>query len=132
MNKRRWVASVVMIMLGIGMTICGGMDMVDEYWSGMGGALIAVGALQLIRRVKYATNETYRENVDVERSDERNRYIAMKAWAWAGYLFVMIAAAASLALKIAGHDELSTLAGGSVCILITLYWLSWLWLRKKN
>ena len=132
MNNRRWLVSVVWIVLGAVLTVCGAAGVVDEYWSGMGGALIAVGALQLIRRVRYATNETYRESVDVERNDERNKYIAMKAWAWAGYLFVIIAAVASFALKVVGHDELSTLAGGSVCLLMILYWLSWLWLRKKN
>ena len=118
-------------MLGVVLTVCGVLDLVDAYWSGMGGGLIGVGAVQLFRHIKYATNDTYRETVNVERSDERNRYIAMKAWAWAGYSFVLIAAVASIALQVAGHGELSTLAGGAVCLLVVLYWLSWLWLRKK-
>ena len=131
MKNRRWIVSVIWIVLGVVLTVCGMLDMVDEYWSGMGGALIAVGALQLFRYIKYATNDTYRETVNVEKTDERNRYIAMKAWAWAGYSFVMIAAVASIALRIGGRDELSVMAGYGVCLIIVLYWLSWLWLRKK-
>lgn len=131
MKNRRWIVSVIWIVLGVVLTVCGVLDLVDAYWSGMGGGLIGVGAVQLFRHIKYATNDTYRETVNVERSDERNRYIAMKAWAWAGYSFVLIAAVASIALQVAGHGELSTLAGGAVCLLVVLYWLSWLWLRKK-
>ena len=55
----------------------------------------------------------------------------MKAWSWSGYLFVMIAAAASIGLKVAGQDQLSIAAGGSVCLLITLYWVSYLFLSRK-
>ena len=131
MNNRRWLVSVVWIVLGAVLTVCGAAGVVDEYWSGMGGGLIAVGVLQLFRYIRYATNKTYRETVEVERNDERNRYIGMKAWAWAGYSFVLIAAVASIALKIAGQDVLSRVAGLAVCLLVVLYWLNWLWLRKK-
>lgn len=131
MKNRRWIVSVIWIVLGVVLTVCGAAGAVDEYWSGMGGGLIAVGVLQLFRQVRYHTNEAYRESVNVERQDERNRYIGMKAWAWAGYLFVLIAAVASIALKIAGQDMLSRMAGWAVCLLIVLYWFSWLYLRKK-
>ncbi|MBR2504045.1 MAG: hypothetical protein IKB62_07970, partial [Oscillospiraceae bacterium] len=64
----------------------------DSYWSGLGTAFIVIGALQIFRQVKYRTNEQYRENVDTRNNDERNRFINGKAWAWAGYLYVLIAA----------------------------------------
>ena len=131
MNNKRLIASIVEIVLGIVLTVCGALGVVDSYWSGMGSALIVVGAIFLIRQIRYKTDKTYQENVDVENHDERNRYIGMKAWSWAGYLFVMLSAVASIALKIAGLDLYSQIAGFVVCILVILYWVSYLILRKK-
>ena len=131
MNNKRLIASIVEIVLGVVLTVCGALGVVDSYWSGMGSALIVVGAIFLIRQIRYKTDKTYQENVDVENRDERNRYIAMKAWSWAGYLFVMLSAVASIALKIAGLDLYSQIAGFAVCILVVLYWICYLILRKK-
>ena len=130
-NNKRMFVSLFWIVLGIVLIGCNLAGILEEYWSGMGGGLLFVGIFQLVRHIKYRTNEAYRENVDVAVSDERNKYIANKAWAWAGYWFVMIAAVACVVLKIAGRDELVTVAGGSVCLIMVLYWLSYLYLRKK-
>ncbi len=130
-NCKRLIVSVLEILIGVGLLIGNFAGLVDEYWSGMGTALIVVGGIFLIRNIRYRTNETYRDAVDVAVNDERNKYIAMKAWSWAGYLFVMISAFASIMLKILGYDELVLMASGSVCLIIVLYWLSYLWLRKK-
>lgn len=130
-NNKRFIASIAEIAVGIILFICNLAGIIDDYWSGMGTALIIVGVLQLIRQIKYRTNEAYREAVDVEVNDERNKYLSMKAWSWAGYWFVMIGAVASVVLKILGQDELVPLAAGSVCLVMVLYWLSYLYLKKK-
>lgn len=130
-KNQRLIASVVEIILGAVLTVCGALGMVDSYWSGMGGGLLAVGALQLIRLLRYRTSESYREAVDVAVQDERNKYISMKAWSWAGYLFVMIGAVATIALKLVHQETLSTMAGFCICLVLVLYWGSWLYLRKK-
>ena len=131
MNNKRMIVAAGWIVLGVVLTVCNFMGAVDEYWSGMGASLIVVGALQLFRQIKYKTNSEYRESVDVGVKDERNKFISMKAWAWAGYFFVLIAAVASIALRIGGRDELSVMASCGACLIMVLYWLSWLWLRKK-
>ena len=131
MNIKRMIASIIEIAIGIFLVVCGVTGIVDEYWNGMGTALIVVGAIWRVRNIRYKTNVTYRENVDVAVNDERNKYLSTKAWSWAGYFLVMIAAVASVALKIAGFDGYSIMAGGSVCLIVVLYWLSWLFLRKK-
>ena len=131
MNKKRLTGSVIEILMGTVLAACAFAGFLDEYWSGMGGALIGVGVIQLVRCVRYRSDEGYRENVDTQANDERNQYLSMKAWSWAGYFFVIIAAVASIVLKILGLDEYMMIASGSVCLLIMLYWLSWLYLRKK-
>ena len=130
-SNKRLIASIVEIVLGAILLVCNLAGLLDEFWSGMGVALIVVGGLLLLRQIKYKTNESYRESVDVEVNDERNKYISMKAWSWAGYLFVLIAAVAAIVLKIVGRDELVHIASGSVCLIVVLYWLAYVVLRRK-
>lgn len=127
----RFLLSFFWIILGIVLVACGAAGVIDVFWSSMGGALFVVGMLQIIRHIRYRTNEEYREKCDTENKDERNRFIANKAWAWAGYLFVMVAAVGSIVFKLLGQEDLMMMASGSVCLIILLYWASWLYLRRK-
>ena len=131
MNNKRLISSIVEILIGAALLIGQFIGLVDTFWGGMGTALIVVGGIFLLRQFKYRTNETYRDTVDVEVNDERNKYIRMKAWSWAGYLFVIIAAVGAIVLKLAGKDELMFLASGSVCLIVVLYWLSYVVLNRK-
>lgn len=130
-NNKRLIASIVWIVIGIILSVCSWFDIVDSYWTGMGSALLIVGTIQLIRQLRYKKDADYREKVDTNNRDERNRFIATKAWSWAGYLFVIIAAIASIAFRALGNRELSLLASTSVCVIITLYWICYLILQKK-
>ena len=131
MKIKSYLVSIIYILIGgilIGLGFAG---MVDEFWNGMGSALLVIGVIQLIRRYRLEKNEAYREKVEIETNDERNRFIRNKAWAWAGYLFVMIMAVASIVLRIMGQDLLSTAASGSVCLVLVLFWISFYILRRK-
>ena len=127
----RFFLSFFWIVLGAVLFVCHASGLIEEYWSGMGIAFIVVGILQVIRNIRYRTNEDYREKFDTASKDERNRYIANKAWAWAGYLFVMIAAVGSIVFKLMGREDLMMLASGSVSLIILLYWGSWMVLKRK-
>lgn len=129
--NRRMLVSVFYILLGVVLNACFFTGLIEEYWSGLGCGFIGVGVVQLIRQIRYRTNETYRDKVDTESKDERNKYLSNKAWAWAGYLYVILAALATIPLKIAGHDEAMMMASGSVCLIMLLYWGSWMYLRRK-
>ena len=131
MNNKRLIASVIELALGAVLIILGCLGRIDDYWSGMGGGLLAVGVLQLIRQLRYKIDTAYQEAVDTERDDERNRFLGMKAWSWAGYLFVIVAAAGSIAFKLLNEEKLMFAASGAVCLLLVLYWVSYLVLRKK-
>ena len=130
-QNKRLVANITEIIIGIVLTVFGYAGIIDEYWSGMGTALVIVGVLMLVRQIRYRIDETYKENVDVEVNDERNQYIRIKAWSWAGYFFVMAGAFGSIVFKILHMDELSVFAGSSVCLIMVLYWISYLILKKK-
>ena len=131
MRAKSYLVSIIYVMIGV---ILLGLDfagMVDEFWSGMGFALITVGVIQLIRRYRLEKNEAYREKIEIETNDERNHFLRNKAWAWAGYLFVMIMAVACIVLRIIGEDTWSLAASGSVCLMLVLFWVSFYILRRK-
>ena len=130
-NHKRLIANIVEIAIGVILSVLGYMGIIDEYWTGMGTALIVVGIIFMIRQIRYQTNAEYKDTVDVEVNDERNRYLRLKAWAWAGYMLVLICAFASIIFKLIGNDQLSVMSGGFVCLMIVLYWGSYLILRKK-
>ena len=131
MKQRRILASVIKIVFGIILSACGFTGVVDEFWSGMGIAFVIIGVLQLIRQIRYLSNEEYKETVDIAAKDERNKYLAIKAWSWAGYCFVIIAAVATILLKLAGMEDLMMLASESVCLMLLLYWGAYMILRRK-
>lgn len=118
------VAGLVLMGLGIA-------EMVDEFWSGMGSALAVVGGLRLLRYYRLNKNEAYREKMEIAETDERNHFIRAKAWSWAGYLFIIIAGLGTIIFKVLGQDLLSMVSSSAVCLMLVLYWISFLVLRKK-
>ena len=130
-HNRRMILSIVWIVLGASLLGANLTGLLGDYWGGLGGGLLGVGVFQGIRNVRYLSNPAYREKVDTTNSDERNRFLAGRAWAWAGYLYVLVAAIATIVFQIIGKTELATAAGFSVCIIMVFHWLSYLYLQKK-
>lgn len=130
-NNKRLISNVIELTVGIVLVVLGYTGIIDEFWSGMGTALVIVGSLQLFRLIRYKTNTSYKEAVDVQISDERNKYLRMKAWSWAGYLFVLVAAFSTIILKVFGYDEYSLITSGAVCLMVALYWGSFWILNRK-
>ena len=131
MNKKRLISSIVEILIGATLIAASIFGIVDEFWSGMGTSLLLIGILFLIRAIKYNTNDGYREKWDIEVNDERNKYLKLKSWAWAGYLFVISGAIGTIVFKLAGREDLMMMASGSVCYVMILFWISHTFLKKK-
>lgn len=90
MRKEKLIASIIEIIIGGALLISSLFGIVDEFRSGMGTSLFIIGIIFLYKNIKYKTNEEYREKLDIESNDERNKYLSLKAWAWAGYIFVLL------------------------------------------
>ena len=129
--NRRYLVSIVWIVLGAVLFGCGIAEVVDEFWSGVGGGFLGVGIFQMVRIVRYRKDETYREAVDTAKTDERNRFLANKAWAWAGYLYVIVGAVGTFVFRLLEMKMLSIFCGSSISLILVLYWGSYLWLRRK-
>ena len=130
-QHRRIMAQVIVALFGIALLALGCMGIIEEFWSGMGMALVTVSVLRTIRMIRFRKDEGYREKMEIEASDERNQFIRSKAWAWAGYMFVLILAVLAIALRVMGEAVLSVAAGFGVCLLALLYWIAYLLLQKK-
>ena len=129
-NKRLYV-NILWLIIGsilIGLSFAG---VVDEYWNGMGMGLAVVGAINLLRIYRLNKNDVYREKMELEASDERNHFIRNKAFAWAGYYFILIAAIGTIVFKIIGQELLSQAAAYAVCLMLILYWISYMILKRK-
>lgn len=131
MRTRNLIIYILYLIIGLVLLGLGIAGVVDEFWSGMGSGLLFVSVLRLIRLYRFNKNEDYREKVETEISDERNRFIRNKAWAWAGYIFILISAVAVIVFKLAGQELLSTASSVALCLMLVLYWVSFFILRKK-
>jgi uncharacterized membrane protein len=131
MKNKRLVIGIVYITIGFVLSVLSFMLVIDEWWQSFGIAIFIIGVLDLFRHRKYVRNPEYREKVDLSNNDERIRFLSMKAWSWAGYLFVLIAGLGVIIFQIAGLRELSLACSFCVCILMLLYWLCYVYLNKK-
>ena len=130
MDKKN-IYPIALIIAGLALFGLGFAEIVDEFWSGMGSALIVVGAVRLLRYYRLKKNKSYQEKVETAVTDERNQFIRMKAWSWAGYLFIIVSALGTIILKILGQDLLCQVASFAVCLMLVLYWVSYFVLKKK-
>ena len=130
MDKKN-IYPIVLLIAGLALIGLGFAEIVDEFWSGMGSALLVIGIIRLLRFYRLKKNDSYREKMETAQTDERNQFIRMKAWSWAGYLFIMVTAIATIILRILGQDLLSQFCSYSVCLMLVLYWVSYFVLKKK-
>ena len=131
MKKEKLIVSIIEIIVGGALLISSLFGVVDEFWSGMGTSLFIIGVIFLSKNIKYKTNKEYREKLDIETNDERNKYISLKAWAWAGYIFVLLGGVGTIIFKLIGKEDLMMMASASVCLIMILYWISHTVLKKK-
>ena len=131
MKKNDTIFAIIWLVLGlplIGLSIAG---LVDSFWSGMGSALVVIGACRLLRAHRLSKSEEYREKMETFETDERFHFLRAKAWSWAGYLFVIIGGVSVIVLKLLGQELLSMAASCAVCLILVLYWGAYFVLKKK-
>ncbi|MBR5598290.1 MAG: hypothetical protein IKW30_12940 [Lachnospiraceae bacterium] len=131
MNSKRLIASIIEIIVGGVLLVSSFFGKVDEFWSGMGTSLLLIGVIFLVKNIKYNMDIKYREKIDIEYNDERNKYLSLKSWAWAGYIFVLCGAVATIVFKIIGKEDCMMLSSASVCFIMILYWISHMYLKRK-
>ena len=131
-NNKRLALNIFWIVLGIVLIVLTLTEKLDSsIYSGMGGALTAVGILQLARTVKYRKDADYREKVDTEISDERNRFLRMKSWSWAGYCTILVEGIGVIVAMVLGERTVQLVLSYSMCLLLVVYWVSYRVMSRK-
>ena len=131
-NNKRLALTVFWIVLGAVLVVLTVTEVLDSsIYSGMGGALMAVGTLQLIRAIKYRKDSEYKEKVDTELGDERNRFLRMKSWSWAGYFTILIEGIGAIIAMVLGERTIQLVLSYSVCLVLVIYWVAYVILSKK-
>lgn len=130
-QDKRIIVSVMWVIIGVVLICLAFAGKVDMFWNGMGSGLLVVGIIQLLRFYRFHKNAVYREKIELEINDERHVFIRAKAWAWTGYLFVIISAVSSMIFRIFEQNLLSMAASGAVCLTLVLYWVSYIILKRK-
>ncbi len=131
MKKKEIIFAIIWLLLGLALTVLSFLETLDQFWSGMGSALLVIGTVRLLRGYRLSKSDTYREQREVAETDERFHFIRTKAWSWAGYLFIIISALACIVFKLLGQDLLCMAAGGAVSLMLVLYWGAFIILKKK-
>lgn len=131
-NNKKLALSIFWMIAGVTLIVLSVTEVLtDSVYAGMGGALTAVGAMQVLRNLKYRRDAEYREKLDVELNDERNRYIRMKSWSWAGYVAILVEGVGSVVAMAAGEHTIQLMLWYSVCLLLVTYWVAYLILSRK-
>jgi hypothetical protein len=131
-DNKRLALSIFWVVAGIALVVLSVMEVLDSsLYAGMGGGLAVVGVFQIVRNLKYRTNVEYREKVDVEVNDERNKYLRMKSWSWAGYITVLVEAIGVVVAMITGNHQLQITLAYSVCLITFSFWAAYMVLSRK-
>lgn len=130
-NNRKLAFSIFWIILGAVLMVLTANGVVSDMYSGMGGALIGIGVLQVIRNLRYRTNSKYREKLDVELQDERNKYIRMKSWSWTGYIIVLVQSLGVVIAFVMRQSVVQQVLTLSVCLTLCVYRISYAVICRK-
>ena len=132
-DNRKLILSIFEIIVGIVLMVMSCMEILDStIWAGVGGGLIAVGIVMLIRCIRYKADDSFRKQVDIEANDERNRQLRMKAWSIAGYVTVIGLAIVSIAFGAMGRTELAHIFSYIVCFILVIYLIAYVILKRTE
>lgn len=129
---KNFIINIIYIILGTALIITSAIGLIGDIYLGFGSGIAVVGIIQLIKKIRYITDKEYQEKTDIELSDERNKYISLKAWSWAGYLFVIIAGFTTIICMILSQTLYMQISAMAVCLIIVLYWISYIIIKRKN
>ena len=131
-NNKKLALSIFWVILGIALIVLATKDVIDGIWLGMGGGFTLVGILQIIKNIKYRKDDDYKRNVDISVNDERNKSIRQSAWAYAGYIFILVACITCLVLQMLNYRDYASILGYCVCFILFVYWIAYTVLQKTK
>ena len=131
-DNKRLALSAFWVILGVTLIILSVTGVLESaLYGGMGGGLTVVGVFQVIRNLRYRKDNEYKEKIDTEYSDERNSFLRMKSWSWAGYITVLVEAIGAVVAMVMGQETIQLVLSYSVALIVFVYWLMYMILCRK-
>lgn len=97
-------------------------DFVPGFYSGIGGGFLGAGIITVVRNYRYLKNPDLNRKRKIYETDERNRMLGLRSWAYAGYsmfLFLYIGVIVSGFISVTAMKVL--LAVGGVYAVLLLF-----------
>lgn len=89
-------------------------DVVPGFYIGIGSGFLAAGVVRIVRNVRYLKNPDLSEKRKIYETDERNRLLGLRCWAYAGYsmfLFLYMGVIISGFISLTAMKVLMAVAG---------------------
>lgn len=130
--KTRQQLAVSYIVLGVLMVAGAALLKTGNSFISSFGLVLAVMGLARLRQYRriMKSDETLREQ-EIRETDERNVMLVNKARSLTFTLYVLFSGVAVIILSLLGRREFAQLISYSVCLLVVIYWVSYLILKKK-
>ena len=130
--KQRLYIAVSYIVIGLVLIAADALNHFENhYFASFGMALIVMGILRLIRHRKVTKDESTIRRQEVAETDERTLMMAEKARSWAFTYSILIAGIAVIVLSLLGKHDAAQPFAWYVCGQIGMFWICWLFARKK-
>lgn len=132
MQNKKIIVSVIYIVTGIISIVLSSFNLLEQsFLIGFGCALIGVGLMLFIKSIKCISDEEYRKQMDIEETDERNKYIVMVTWSYVGKITVILFAMGAVIFKFIGNEFVENTLAYSACAILIIYYITFLVIKKK-
>ena len=130
--QKRLYYYIAYVFLGIVLNLVAFITQSDNYFlSGFGSCLLVMGLVRILRHIRLLRSDKAVKRQETVETDERNIMLAEKARSWAFAAYIIITGTAVIVLSLASVHEIAQYLSYSVCLLIVLYWICWIIIRKK-
>ena len=129
--KIRLYLALSYIVLGVALIVIFNIaNIKNEFLSYWGFALLVIGIARTRNYFLITKNEESITKQQIAETDERNVSIANRAKSVAFYVYLLLSCVAVIALELFEKTELATFVSATVCVLIIIYWVSYLIINK--
>lgn len=130
-STRKLIWYFVMLFIGLSLIVLAALGYIENYFSGFGSGLSSVAIVKIVLAIKYRKDEEYAKKKDLSENDERNIFISNKAKSWSFFLTILIFAILTVVLMSLGYEYYSLICSFEVCLMLIIYFIAYLILRKK-
>lgn len=128
---RFWLA-IAYIVIGAALFAICAFVRENDFLSAFGFAFVVMGIARMRHYLMITRNEETIKKQRIAETDERNIAIASRAKCWAFGIYIIISAAAVVAFHILNMTDISKLISYSICVLVFIYWLSYIIISRRS